>query len=218
MLSKWLTDDIIDDVTDITYRDPIKQWISTANTYNPKVENIQKEVVKMSNERAMMNQLKKGMLVANCASINECERGIIEAFDYNNMRVGIRVDGKPSYFGLTWLRIGDIKVISKVVYSEPKPLIPEIKEVIYNGPATIVYWVDGTKTVVKCCEQETYDPEKGLAMAICEKAFSSKTTFHQAFKKWVPEEKESIQDNTISNAFERASERLKQIAEALKKG
>lgn len=40
--------------------------------------------------------------------------------------------------------------------------------VIRNGPATIVFWKDGTKTVVKC-HDEDYDPEKGLAMALCRK-------------------------------------------------
>lgn len=43
-----------------------------------------------------------------------------------------------------------------------------IKKVIFNCPATIVYWVDGTKTIVKC-DGEEFDPEKGLAMAIAKK-------------------------------------------------
>lgn len=41
-----------------------------------------------------------------------------------------------------------------------------IKKVIFNDPATIVFWKDGTKTIVKCQEGATFDPEKGLAMAI----------------------------------------------------
>lgn len=40
--------------------------------------------------------------------------------------------------------------------------------VIRNGPATIVFWKDGTKTVVKC-HDEDYDPEKGIAMALARK-------------------------------------------------
>lgn len=51
----------------------------------------------------------------------------------------------------------------------------EIKEVIFHYPATIVYWTDGTKTVVKCQKNETsFDREKGLAMAIA-KRFLKKT-------------------------------------------
>ena len=39
-----------------------------------------------------------------------------------------------------------------------------IKNVIFAPPATIVYWSDGYKTVVKCSEKDVFDPEKGLAM------------------------------------------------------
>ena len=51
-----------------------------------------------------------------------------------------------------------------------RSILPKIEKVIYNGPATIVKWADGTKTVVKCCEDDMFDPEKGLAMAISKKA------------------------------------------------
>ena len=44
-----------------------------------------------------------------------------------------------------------------------------IEKVIFNDPATIVFWSDGTKTVVKCGENDVYDPEKGLAMAVAKK-------------------------------------------------
>lgn len=45
----------------------------------------------------------------------------------------------------------------------------QIKKVIFNDPATIVYWEDGTKTVVKAMDGETFDKEKGLAMTISKK-------------------------------------------------
>ena len=37
-----------------------------------------------------------------------------------------------------------------------------VKKLIFDYPATIVYWYDGTKTVVKCREGETFDKETGL--------------------------------------------------------
>lgn len=46
---------------------------------------------------------------------------------------------------------------------------PSIKKIIFNAPATIVFWSDGTKTVVKCAKGETFDPEKGVAMAVWKK-------------------------------------------------
>lgn len=41
-----------------------------------------------------------------------------------------------------------------------------VERVIFNPPATIVFWKDGTKTVVKCQEDDDWDEEKALAMAI----------------------------------------------------
>ncbi len=64
---------------------------------------------------------------------------------------------------------------------------PLIKKVIFNNPATIVMWKDGTKTVVKA-EGEDYDPEKGLAMAIAKKAYGNQGNYYNEFKKWLPKE------------------------------
>ena len=64
-------------------------------------------------------------------------------------------------------------------------LKPEIKKVIFNPPATVVIWQDGTKTVVKCSENDTFDPEKGLAMAIVKKIYGNNNSFHKVFKKWI---------------------------------
>lgn len=62
-----------------------------------------------------------------------------------------------------------------------------IKNVIFNDPATIVYWFDGTKTVVKA-EGEAFDPEKGLAMAIAKKIFGNEGNYYDIFRKWLPKE------------------------------
>lgn len=58
-----------------------------------------------------------------------------------------------------------IKEMQKMKKSANKPVVNPIKKVIFNPPATIVFWKDGSKTVVKAQNAE-YDPEKGLAMAI----------------------------------------------------
>lgn len=63
-----------------------------------------------------------------------------------------------------------------------------IKRVIFNAPATIVLWADGTKTVVKCGEKDEYDPEKGLAMCIAKKALGNEGNYYNVFKEWLPEE------------------------------
>ena len=74
-----------------------------------------------------------------------------------------------------------------------------IKNVIFNDPATIVFWNDGTKTVVKA-ENEEFDPEKGLAMAISKKALGNKGNYFEQIKKWTEpykEEKAEIENIII---------------------
>lgn len=68
------------------------------------------------------------------------------------------------------------------------PKLPNIQNVLYNDPATIVFWSDGTKTVVKCQNGDTYSAETGLAMAICKKAYGNKNQFNKVFAKWLPHE------------------------------
>lgn len=63
--------------------------------------------------------------------------------------------------------------------------LPPIDDVIFNNPATIVLWSDGTKTVVKATD-EAFDEEKGLAMAICKKIFGNKGNYFNEIKKWLP--------------------------------
>lgn len=67
--------------------------------------------------------------------------------------------------------------------------IPEVKKVIFNGPATIVYWKDGTKTVVKCQNGDNFDPEKGFAMAFLKKCWGNKGNFNDKLIKIMKEAK-----------------------------
>ena len=63
-----------------------------------------------------------------------------------------------------------------------------IKNVIFNDPCTIILWKDGTKTVVKCQEGDTYDKEKGFAIAIIKRLFDDTSYFNTIFKSWVDED------------------------------
>lgn len=60
-----------------------------------------------------------------------------------------------------------------------------IKNVIFAPPATIVYWSDGSKTVVKCSEKDAFDPEKGLAMAIAKRCGGNKGSYYKEIQNWV---------------------------------
>lgn len=68
--------------------------------------------------------------------------------------------------------------------NETQAPIPE--KVIFNNPATIVYWKDGTKTVVKAYD-EYFDEEKGLAMAYMKKIHGNKGNYNDVLRKWIEE-------------------------------
>lgn len=48
-----------------------------------------------------------------------------------------------------------------------------VKRIIYSGPKTIVFWTDGTKTIVSCGEGETFDEYYGFCAAFAKKMFGS---------------------------------------------
>ena len=59
-------------------------------------------------------------------------------------------------------------------------LTPE--RVIYNDRATICYWRDGTKTVVKATDDDHMTHEHGVAMCIMRKLFPSRQEFLRTVK------------------------------------
>lgn len=60
-----------------------------------------------------------------------------------------------------------------------------IKKVIFNDPATIVFWADGTKTVAKAHGEDKFDKEVGLTVCIAKKALGNRSNFDKVFKKWI---------------------------------
>lgn len=81
----------------------------------------------------------------------------------------------------TWF--ADLKFELDKEKKEMKEKKLEILRVVFNGPATIVFWSDKTKTVVKCGKRDKFDPEKGLAMAIVKKMFGNKGNYYNIIKK-----------------------------------
>lgn len=90
---------------------------------------------------------------------------------------------------------------------------PTITNVIFNPPATIVFWSDRTKTVVKCdYEYETYDPEKGLAMAIAKKMIGdNKRAYYHTFLHWL--KKWDKQSDSVHKSLTAADISIKPIEE-----
>lgn len=75
----------------------------------------------------------------------------------------------------------------------------DIKKVYFKDPVTVVLWEDGTKTIVRRDERDTYDPEKALAMAFAKKALGNKGNYYNIFKKWIPEKHDSNSEQCHMN-------------------
>lgn len=82
--------------------------------------------------------------------------------------------------------IGKFNVPGSFVYLDENKDLKEvyIKQVIYQNPATIVFWSDDTKTVSKIHANDTYSPEAGLVLCILKK--TQGRTLKGLLEAWVP--------------------------------
>lgn len=87
----------------------------------------------------------------------------------------------------TFFENGSLKRQIDNLHKNPFEAMPKIEKVIFNPPATIVQWKDGTKTVVKCQDGDNFDWEKGLAMAYVKRAYNNERTYYGLFKKNEPD-------------------------------
>ena len=72
------------------------------------------------------------------------------------------------------------------------------KKVLFNGPVTIVFWNDGTKTIVKCQDGDSLDKEKGLVMAFSKKLLGNDGNYYETFKRWLHEADDANSENSKS--------------------
>ena len=118
------------------------------------------------------NHLRNEIGVVKYAKLN-CAGDPIVAVSYKNEKYDYCID--PKYLN--------------VITSGPRIKHEStIRKVIFNNPATIVFWGDDTKTVVKCSKHDKYDYEKGIAMAIAKKAFGNTNNYYKKIKNFLPKE------------------------------
>ena len=89
----------------------------------------------------------------------------------------------------------------------------DIKKVIFSGPCTIIFWQDGTKTMVRQQGEAILDQEKGLAMAIAKRVYGDKGNYNNVFKRWIYGEDWKKKERTIIKAIKLAKKN-KDMAEA----
>ena len=71
-----------------------------------------------------------------------------------------------------------------------------IDKVLFNPPATIVFWLDGTKTVVKCKEGEEFSEWACIALCLAKKLYGP--NFHKIFKTHCSDPEKTVNDMSDS--------------------
>ena len=91
-----------------------------------------------------------------------------------------------SYFmTISSTKITDRNINTKLNLPVSVMPIPMISKIVFNNPATIVFWADGKKTVVKCMEGQEFNEYYGVACAIMKRFFgnnSKASAFVEKFK------------------------------------
>lgn len=75
----------------------------------------------------------------------------------------------------------------------------EPKRIIKNGIATIVFWNDGTKTIVKCAADDEPDDYMAFCAAYCKKIFGSNSRLKRTIKKAVKAKPKKEDTHKVSN-------------------
>lgn len=94
-----------------------------------------------------------------------------------------------------------------------------IDKVLFNPPATIVFWQDGTKTVVKCKEGEEFSEWAGIALCLAKKMYGP--NFHKIFKAHCSDPEKPANDMTDEEitkaAYGEVSHSAEEAIKAIKK-
>ena len=112
----------------------------------------------------------------------------------------------PKHYLVEWDKVRSLTEAAVPILSDVKMQLNlnympnlAIKDVIFNPPATIVFWMDGTKTVVKDQGEVFYDPEKGMAMAVTKKVFGNQGNYYNQFKKYIDIWEKKQEDESTSS-------------------
>lgn len=89
-------------------------------------------------------------------------------------------------------------------YEDDAGNVTYIKEVIYNDPAVVVIWNDGTKTVSKCDYGDNFNPEFGLILCVLKKVVGNDQVA-KLLMNWVPDDIDGLTKITLRDVFRKQS-------------
>lgn len=119
--------------------------------------------------------------------LNELADHIIDGHTYS-----IRFDNRVTTYPMSSEKVCDTRLKADIIpeclsinmRKTRQTYLPWPSHVIFHPPATVVFWDDDTKTVVKCMKDEEFNPEIGLAMCFCKKVMGD------GYKRWFKDARE----------------------------
>lgn len=97
----------------------------------------------------------------------------------------------------------------------------EVDHIIYNHPATIVFWKDGTKTVVKCSDNDPYIRYNAFCAALAKKIYGNNSQVNKIVASGIdqgrPQKKPHGEQKDISRLPKVSKEELEFLKENSRK-
>ena len=100
--------------------------------------------------------------------------------------VGCEIEGyfNPAVYKkyLDGEKVTSVRPYKPALTKTPKTAEPTPKKVIFSGPATTILWNDGTKTTVKCQDEDVWADDVGIAMCYLKKMLGNQGNFNNIFR------------------------------------
>lgn len=98
--------------------------------------------------------------------------------------VGCEIEGyfRPDIYKIHRACVGKSVPITPKIKKDGKWFDLAPKKVIFSGPATTILWKDGTKTTVKCQDEDVWADDVGIAMCYLKKMLGNKGNFNNIFR------------------------------------
>ena len=115
---------------------------------------------------------------------------LINMMEEQNQRYKKINEGDYMYKGLSSFMFdpssidyGTTKAFTYQFWGERLSKLPEIKRITFDNPTTVVFWNDGSKTIVQCSANDDFDKEYGVTMCFMKKIFGTRSEFMRQVEK-----------------------------------
>lgn len=108
----------------------------------------------------------------------ECDDAGLD--EINNRVYGIKSPSRSMTEVAKNYALSDIKATLNAIYGSK---IPMVKRILVSGICTIVFWVDGTKTIVRCKAGTEFNVYHAFTAALAKKIYGSNSQVNKIIKR-----------------------------------